>query len=78
MMMKKEVGIIILLIAVLFISSCNSDKNIQSIDDPKSNLTASDGSPDLITGSDLNSGLDNNNLNSINDPTLDPNSLGWK
>ncbi len=76
MIMKKEAIITILLIAALFISSCNLDKNIQPIDNTKPNLTDSDGSPDILIGNDLNSGLDNNNLNNINDPTLDPNSLG--
>lgn len=77
MIMKKGTILAILLIAALFISSCNSNKNVQQQDNTQPTVdTSSDGSPNLLTDSDLNLGLDNNNLNNINDPTLDPNSLG--
>jgi PBP1b-binding outer membrane lipoprotein LpoB len=77
--MKKEVIIIsLLLIAALFIVGCSSKNNYQQPPPLPSadNVNASDGSPSILNGQDVNSGLDNNGLDNVKDPTIDSSSLG--
>ena len=75
--MKKEAIIIsLLLIVSLFIVSCSSKNNYQQPPPLPSTDNVNDSSPSLLDGQDVNAGLDNNDLDNLKDPSLDPSSLG--
>ena len=78
-MMRKEAIIysLLLIIAIALVSCTNSNNQVAptSNNPTPANTAPTNGAPDLMNNTDINAGLDNN-INNVNDPSLDPNSLG--